>query len=78
MEEKKTSFEENLAKLEEIVKNLESGNVPLDDAINQFTEGMKLAKSCDESLKNATNAVNKILNENGELKDFSIEESNDK
>lgn len=73
-EEKELTFEENLNKLEEIVKNLESGNTPLDDAIEQFNEAMKLAKTCDEKLKNAEEKVNKILNKDGKLEDFKIEE----
>lgn len=67
-EEKK--FEEKLESLEEIVKELEEGNVDLDDAINKYTEAMKIAKECSEKLDNATKAVNKILNESGELEDF--------
>ena len=47
-EEKELTFEESLEKLENIVKKLESGEVPLDDAINEFNTAMKLAKSCDE------------------------------
>ena len=50
---KEKSFENNLEKLEEIVKKLESGEVPLDDAINEFNEAMKLAKLCDDKLKKA-------------------------
>ena len=72
--EKELSFEENLNNLETIVKDLESGNVPLDDAINKFTEAMKIAKTCDEKLKNAEENVNKILNKDGSLSDFKIEE----
>lgn len=68
------SFEENLKKLEEIVKNLESGNIPLDDAIDSFNEAMKLAKKCDERLKNAEEKVNKILTEEGKLEDFEVSE----
>ena len=49
--ENELSFEENLEKLESIVKKLESGEVPLDNAITEFTEAMKLAKLCDEKLK---------------------------
>ena len=67
-EEKK--FEEKLDNLENIVKELEEGNVDLDDAINKYTEAMKIAKECSEKLDNATKAVNKILNENGELEEF--------
>ena len=53
--EKELSFEENLELLEEIVKQLESGSVPLDNAIEEFTKAMKLAKKCDESYRNFGN-----------------------
>ena len=46
----------------------------LDDAINKFNEACVLAKTCDEKLKNATDSINKILNEDGSLKEFTIEE----
>lgn len=72
--EKELSFEENLQKLEEIVKNLESGNVLLDDAIDKFNEAIKLSKACDDKLKNAVENVNKILNSNDQLEDFTIQE----
>lgn len=72
--EKELSFEENLEKLETIVKNLESGNIPLDDAIDSFNEAMKLAKNCDDKLKNAEEKVNKILNADGKLEDFEVSE----
>lgn len=68
---KELSFEEKLDKLEKIVKELEEGNVSLDDALDKYSEAMKLAKECSTKLDNATKAVNKILNENGELEDFS-------
>ena len=68
------TFEESLVKLEKIVKDLESGSIALDDAINKFTEAMNLSKSCNEKLKNAEENVNKILKENGKLEDFKIEE----
>lgn len=73
-EKKELSFEENLDKLETIVKKLESGEVPLDDAINEFNEAMKLAKKCDEKLKTAEDAITKIVNADGSISDFNIEE----
>lgn len=73
-EEKEKTFEENLENLEKIVKDLESGNIPLDDAIEKFTEAMKLAKLCDNKLKNAEEKLNNILNKDGKLEEFSIEE----
>lgn len=68
------SFETALTELETIVKELESGNVELDTAIEKYTEAMKLAKYCSEKLKTATDKVNKILTEQGELKDFNVDE----
>ena len=73
-EEKELSFEENIKKLETIVKELETGEVPLDDAINKFNEASTIAKICDKKLKNATDSINKIMNEDGSLKEFTIEE----
>lgn len=73
-EEKEKTFEENLENLEKIVKDLESGNIPLDDAIEKFTEAMKLAKLCDNKLKNAEEKLNSILNKDGKLEEFSVEE----
>lgn len=74
MKEKELSFEENIKKLEAIVKELENGEVPLDAAINKYKEAMNLAKLCDEKLKNATEAINKIMNKDGSLSDFKVEE----
>lgn len=68
------SFEESLQQLEVIVKKLESGEVPLDEAIQEFNGAMKLAKSCDDKLKNAEEAITKLVNQNGEVVDFKVEE----
>ena len=73
--EKKT-FEEALNELDEIVKKLESGEVPLEKAIDEYTNAMKLVKLCSDKLNNATEKVNKILAENDELKDFDENENN--
>ena len=73
-EEQELTFEENLEKLEEIVKKLESGEVPLDNAIAEFTEAMKLAKLCDEKLKTAEEAITKLVNKDGSITDFKVEE----
>ena len=69
----KDSFEDALTKLENIVKELESGETPLDEAINKYTEAMKLAKGCSEKINKATESVNKILKEDGKLEDFVSE-----
>ncbi len=73
-EKKEMSFEESLEKLEEIVKKLETGEVPLDEAITSFNEAMKLAKTCDEKLKNAEEAITKLVKDTGEVVDFKVED----
>lgn len=68
------SFEDKIKKLESIVSELENGEVNLDDAINKYTEAMKLSKECSQKLNEVEESVNKILNDNGELEDFEIKE----
>lgn len=70
----KKTFEESLQELENIVKELESGNVNLDDAINKYSEAMKLVKVCEDKIKNAEEMVTKIVKENGSLEDFEVTE----
>ncbi len=67
------SFEESLEKLEEIVEKLETGDVPLDDAIDEFTKAMELVKVCNSKLNNAEEAIAKIVQDNGEIVDFNID-----
>lgn len=68
------SFEESLEKLEDIVNKLETGDVPLDDAIDEFTKAMELVKVCNTKLNNAEEAIAKIVQDNGELVDFNQNE----
>ncbi len=53
----KPGFEESMLRLEEIVRLLEKGDAPLEDAIRLFEEGTKLAKSCDDMLNEAEKKV---------------------
>ena len=72
---KEMSFEDKIKKLETIVTELESGEVDLDNAIEKYTEAMKLSKECSDKLTEVTEKVNKILNENGKLEDFEVNET---
>jgi exodeoxyribonuclease VII small subunit len=76
MEKKKDkiNFEENINKLETIVRELESGNVALDDALDKFNEAFKISKECDAKLKEVSESLNKVLNKDGDLEEFKIEE----
>ncbi|MBR3198944.1 MAG: exodeoxyribonuclease VII small subunit [Bacilli bacterium] len=74
MAKSEKKFEDKLSDLEEIVATLESGDVPLDESIKKYTEAMKLVKECDEELKTVEDKVNKIVSEDGNLKDFDVSE----
>ena len=65
MAAKKLTFEESMARLEEIVSALEQNDAPLDQTVAKFEEGLKLVKSCDASLKQFESKVNEIVKENG-------------
>ncbi len=68
------SFEDSLTKLEEIVNKLENGDVPLDDAIDEFNKAMQLVKVCNDKLAAAEESIAKIVRENGEIVDFTPNE----
>jgi exodeoxyribonuclease VII small subunit len=68
------TFETAIIELENIIKELESGNTPLENAITKYTEAMQLVKFCSDKLNQATEQVNKTLAENGELKPFIYQE----
>lgn len=66
-------FEDKIKILEQIIDELEKGEIDLEDSIKKYTEAMKLVKECDEELKSVENKVNKIVTEDGQIKDFDIE-----
>ena len=68
------SFEESLEKLEEIVYKLENGNVPLDEAIDEFNNAMQLVKICNDKLNAAEESIAKIVKDNEEIIEFNPEE----
>ena len=61
MAEKKMTFEQAMARLEEIVKLLEQGEAPLEDALFLFEEGTKLMKKCSAQLDRAEQKVTRLL-----------------
>jgi len=70
------SFEQALARLEEIVNKLESGNVPLEQAIDLFQEGMNLAKRCHSKLETMEQKIEILLEKDGDFikKPFEYDE----
>ena len=61
------TFEQALARLEQIVKSLEGGNVPLEDLIKLFDEGTGLVKLCTERLDKAEEKVKLLQMKDGVL-----------
>ncbi len=62
----KTSFEQAMKRMSEIVKELEDGNMKLEDTLELFEEGVKLSKICREFLENAAKKVEEIKSEDKE------------
>lgn len=73
-EDKELTFEQALTQLEQVVKNLEGENVPLDKLIDYYQEGMELVKVSNQMLKSAEEKMTQVLTDDGELEAFNIEE----
>ena len=73
---KSVNLEKALSDLEEIVEELESGDLPLEKAMKKFEEGIKLTRNCQAALKDAEQKVEILLKSAGgeELEDFETED----
>jgi exodeoxyribonuclease VII small subunit len=58
-------FEKALQQLEKIVNAMESGELGLEDSLSQFEQGIKLAKTCQDTLSNAESRVEQLIEKNG-------------
>ena len=63
----KNNFETNLEKLDEIITELESGELSLDDAIKQYETAMKLIKDSSKILNEAEGKLLKVIEKNGDI-----------
>ena len=61
MNEQNRSFEQNMARLEQIVRAMERGDVALEESLKLFQEGTELVRSCNKLLDEAQLQVNKIM-----------------
>ncbi len=71
-------FEDSLQRLEKIVDELEKGNVPLEQALKLFEEGMQLSAACRQELEQAEGKVEILLKQNGKLQPEPYESSSEK
>ena len=62
------NFEKALDELESIVEDLESGDLSLENSLKSFEKGIKLARQCQDQLSQAELQVQKLIEEDGELK----------
>ena len=74
MTEKKTdNFEDALKELEKIVTQLESDELSLEQSLKSFEKGIKLTRQCQKQLKDAELKVQKLIEENGEIKTVPLD-----
>lgn len=61
------TFEEALKELEDIVERMDSGQLSLEDSLQQFERGVELSRTCQTSLKSAEQKVEQLVKKHGEL-----------
>ena len=61
MNKESKTFEENLQRLEQIVRTMERGEAPLEESLKLFQEGTELVRVCGKLLDDAQLQVNKVL-----------------
>lgn len=72
MPERKLDFEEALARLEEVVKELEDGGLSLEKSLELFEEGVKLVKFCKLELDQAERKIEIVLKKDEDYNDVEI------
>ena len=72
------NFEQNLVRLEEIVKTMERGEISLEESLKQFEEGVKLTRACQTQLSEAETTIQRLLSVDdagkAKLEEFKISE----
>lgn len=70
-------FEKSLKRLEDIVQQMETGELGLEESLQQFEQGIKLAKSCQNALSSAELKVNQLIEQNGLQQTIPFDEQDD-
>ncbi len=71
------SFEEKMEMLEEIVAELEKGDLNLDDSVSKFEEGIKISKECNKILEEAEKKITILVEKDGKMTEEDFEANND-
>lgn len=70
----KPTFEESVARLEELIEAMEDGSAPLSDLVAKYEEGSKLLKECQSQLKAAELKIEKLNTDTGVPEAFDTED----
>ncbi|MDD5477255.1 MAG: exodeoxyribonuclease VII small subunit [Candidatus Omnitrophica bacterium] len=70
----KTTFEEDLKRLQKIVEELSSGKITLGESLKKYEEGVKIAQSCSQTLAEAQRKVELLMKKDAK---FSLEKFDD-
>ncbi len=68
------NFEKSLQQLEKIVGSMESGELSLEESLEQFEKGIKLARSCQDTLAGAELRVEQLIEKNGLQQTIPLED----
>ena len=71
------NFEQSINQLEQIVKQMETGELGLEDSLSQFEQGIKLAKTCQDTLTKVELKVEQLIEKNGLLQTVPFEQNNE-
>ena len=70
-EKKEVKFDEALQQLEGIIRKLEAGNLPLEESIELYKEGMTLSTDCHQKLQKIEAEVVKLVDASGNVSEFA-------
>ena len=71
MSDNNDKFEDNLRQLEQIISNLESGSMPLEDMVTQVEKGAQLVKNCRSRLEAMNSKVEILFKDDGAAGEFT-------
>ncbi len=73
-EETHYPFETSLARLEQLVEQMEKGDLTLEASLTTFEEGIKLTRECQQALKTAEQKVKLLLEKNGTVEEHPFQD----
>ena len=74
---KSIDFEQSLDQLEELIEEMESGDLSLEESLSAFEQGIKLTRDCQGALAKAEQKVQLLVEENGKLKSIAFDDEED-